>query len=290
MLFLPVQTIRLLLVEDTPSDANFLQNIFQTTNEPVFNLVWARSLASGLEQLADSSFDLVLLDLHLPDSVGHHTFTQVHTFIPTTPIIILSGTQDENLAVQIVREGAQDYLRKGQVNGEVLKRSISYAIERQRLLNELEASRQREQETREILALEQLSQLTKTTITAQMYGLPPLREGAPEVFALLLKRYQELMEIALEDRIYQAERANAKDLRALADQLGFLRAGPRDVVELHTLAIKEKSKQASPQKAHAYVEEGRLMVLELMGYLVTFYRSHAVFRSSQEKANASIHP
>ncbi|HNB50823.1 MAG TPA: response regulator [Anaerolineales bacterium] len=289
MLSLPAQTFRLLLVEDNPADANFLQETFQATNDPIFNLVWVRSLASALEQLAESNFDLILLDLYLPDSIGQHTFSQVHTFTSYTPIIILSGTQDENLAVRVVREGAQDYLRKGQVDGEVLKRSISYAIERQRLLNELEAARQREQETREILALEQLSQFTKTTITAQMYGLPPLRESAPEVFELLLKRYQELMENALEDRIYQLERARVKDLRALADQLGFLRAGPRDVVELHTLALKEKSKQASPQKTHAYVEEGRLMVLELMGYLVTFYRSHAIFRSSQEKTNASIH-
>ncbi|NUM43978.1 MAG: response regulator [Anaerolineales bacterium] len=271
--------VQLLLIEDTPDDARLLQEFVQNTQKPKFVLTWTRSLSSGLEHLAHTSFDIILLDLHLPDSVGRHTFTRAHRLVPHTPIIILSGTEDETLAIQVVRDGAQDYLLKGQVQRDELKRAINYAIERQRLLNELDTARQREQEAREILALEQLSQLTKTTITAQLYGLPPLRESAPDVFNLLMNRYQVLMENALEHRIYHVDQGVSKDLRTLADQLGFLKAGPRDVIELHTQALKSKINQVPLQKAQAYVEEGRLMVLELMGYLVTFYRSHAVLTS-----------
>ncbi len=275
-----ISHIRLLLIEDNPGDARLLQEIFQKSQYPVFRLLWARSLTNGLEILSAESFDLVILDLHLPDSLGRHTFTHLHQRFPLLPVIIISGTQDEALATQTVRDGAQDYFLKGQFNEDILKRAIHYAIERQRLLNELESARQREQEVREIHALEQLSQLTKTNVTAQMFGIPPLRESAPDVFNLLVKKYQALMDDALDHRVYRVEQDLSKNLRVLADQLGVLRAGPRDVVDLHTVALKDKNKQASLQKAQIYVEEGRLMVLELMGYLVTFYRTHAVFNSS----------
>lgn len=271
------QAIRLLLLEDTPSDALLITEFFKELENPAYHLIWARSLTSGLDYLSKDNFDLILLDLHLPDSIGTHTFTYVHQQFPSIPIIILSGMDDEKLATQVVREGAQDYLIKGQNVELLLRHAVRYAIERQRLLNELDDARQREQEAREISALEQLAQFTKTQITAQLYGLPPLRESAPDVFALLVKRYQNLMDLALEQRIYETERSVSKDLRMLADQLGSFRAGPRDVIELHTIALKNATQRAPLAKAHAYTEESRLMILELMGYLVTFYRSHAIF-------------
>lgn len=275
-----VSAIRILLIEDTPSDARLLLEFFQPLTNPIYRLIWVRSLANGLEHLEKERFDLILLDLHLPDSIGTHTFTRIHQQAPTMPIIILSGMDDELLATRMVREGAQDYILKGQDSRTLIKHAVRYAIERQRLLNELDAARQREQEAREISALEQLARFTKTQITAQTYGFLPLHESAPDVFNLLLKRYQALMDLALEERIYHSERSISSELRKLADQLGSFHVGPRDIIELHTLALKNTTQQASPPKAQAYTEEGRLMVLELMGYLVTFYRRHAIFVNS----------
>src|SRR5207249_9372693 len=81
-------------------------------------------------------FDLVLLDFVLPDSMGLDTFTSMLAQAPHSPIIILSGLDDEALAIEALRLGAQDYLVKGEVDSNLLVRSIRYAIERKRVENE----------------------------------------------------------------------------------------------------------------------------------------------------------
>jgi signal transduction histidine kinase len=86
-----------------------------------------------LQQLTNQITDVVLLDLTLPDSRGFETFTTVHTHAPDIALVVLSGLDDETLAVRAVQEGAQDYLVKGQVDGGAILRSMRHAIERQRL-------------------------------------------------------------------------------------------------------------------------------------------------------------
>src|SRR4029077_21164601 len=85
------------------------------------------------QRLATQVTDVVLLDLTLPDSQGFETFTRLHTQAPDVAIVVLSGLDDETLAVRAVQEGAQDYLVKGQVDGGTILRAMRYAIERQRL-------------------------------------------------------------------------------------------------------------------------------------------------------------
>lgn len=131
-----------------------------------------------------------------------------------------------------------------------------------------------EQLERELRSMERLSGPPQTAVTAQTFGLVPLREGMPEAFNELVKRCGDLMDLALEQRAYRVEHNISEGIRSIAEELGFMKAGPRDVVEIHSTALKGKSKGATPQKAQAYVEEGRLMVLELMGYLLSFYRNY----------------
>jgi hypothetical protein len=129
---------------------------------------------------------------------------------------------------------------------------------------------------RELRSFEQLSNPAQTTVTAQMFGLTPLREGVPDTFKQMIGRYGVLMGLALEQRAYKVNHNTPEELRLLAEQLGFLKAGPRDVVEIHSTALKIKTKGVTPQKAQAYAEEGRLMVLELMGNLVSHYRTYSI--------------
>jgi signal transduction histidine kinase len=132
--------IRALLVEDNPGDARLIREMLRTAGagHATVELEYADRLASGLEHLANAGADVVLLDLSLPDSSGFDTFLQVHAAAPSIPIVVLSGLDDEGLAVRAVQEGAQDYLVKGQVDGGTILRAVRYAIERQRL----EAARQ----------------------------------------------------------------------------------------------------------------------------------------------------
>jgi len=92
------------------------------------------TLTQGLQALSKDDFNILLLDLTLPDSIGFETFVKVYTQYPKIPIIVLTGTNDEELAIKSVRTGAQDYLIKGQIDSSLLSRSISYAIERAGLL------------------------------------------------------------------------------------------------------------------------------------------------------------
>jgi PAS domain S-box-containing protein len=95
-------------------------------------LEYSDSLSQGLECLSNQDFDVILLDLFLPDSQGFDTFTQLHDREREVPIVVTTGLNDETLALKAVQEGAQDYLVKGQITGELLVRSIRYAIERKR--------------------------------------------------------------------------------------------------------------------------------------------------------------
>jgi diguanylate cyclase (GGDEF)-like protein/PAS domain S-box-containing protein len=135
--------IKVLLIEDNPGDARLLSEILVDVHTAMFELEWVDRLSKGLERLRSDPFDVVLLDLNLPDSAGLKTFTAVRNGAPDVPIVILSGMADEKMAVKTVREGAQDYIVKGKVDGHLLERSIHYAIERKRSEKALELSENR---------------------------------------------------------------------------------------------------------------------------------------------------
>jgi len=124
--------VRVLLVEDNSGDARLIQEMLVEARNPSFDLECSNRLSIALKHLATRSVDVVLLDLSLPDSWGFDTFASLHAQAPHVPIIVLTGFADEELAVKIVREGAQDYLVKEQVDSNLLVRTIRYAIERKR--------------------------------------------------------------------------------------------------------------------------------------------------------------
>ncbi len=122
---------RVLLVEDNPGDAELLALMLaQAPGGPPFVSDHVDRLAAGLARLRRGDIDVVLLDLSLPDSQGLATFHRMKAEAPAVPIVVMSGLNDETLAVQAVHEGAQDYLVKGEVDGRLLARPLRYAIER----------------------------------------------------------------------------------------------------------------------------------------------------------------
>jgi PAS domain S-box-containing protein len=129
---------RILLIEDNPGDARLMQEMLAEASHARFNLGWSDTLSSGLERLAQEEIDLLLLDLSLPESTGINTVVTCIQRAPDLPIIVLTGTDDEALAVRAVQMGAQDYLVKGSVHGDLLRRAIRYALERHRMARERE--------------------------------------------------------------------------------------------------------------------------------------------------------
>ena len=124
----PPELKRLLLVEDDRADAYILCRLLES--DTLLTVEHVEDLAGGLERLGETAYDCVLLDLALPDSLGLDTFRQVHRQFPDVPVVVLSGDDDEQLAVHTVRDGAQDYLVKGRFDAGLLVRAIRYAVER----------------------------------------------------------------------------------------------------------------------------------------------------------------
>ncbi len=124
--------IKILLIEDNPGDVRLIRELLAEVTDTSFHIAWADRLSSGLDRLAQGEgVDVVLLDLGLPDSQGLDTFARLHARAPHLPVVILSGLSDEVLAAKAVRNGTQDYLVKGRIDGNLLRRSLRYAIERQ---------------------------------------------------------------------------------------------------------------------------------------------------------------
>ena len=124
--------IKVLLIEDNDVDAQLTQDLLSEWSTEEFQVARATTLAEGLSLLSRERFDAMLLDLSLPDAFGLSTVREVHAASPTIPVVVLSGVSDQNLALQAIRQGAQDYLVKGQGHPELLARAIRYAIERKR--------------------------------------------------------------------------------------------------------------------------------------------------------------
>jgi len=130
------EKIVILLVEDEPDHRLLFRKMLAAAGGRE-KVVAVESLKRALDYLANEPADVVLLDLRLPDSQGMETFVSLHAQAPNVPIIVLSGMSDEQMAVEAVRLGAQDYLVKGQFEAGLLSRAVRYAIERHRMREEL---------------------------------------------------------------------------------------------------------------------------------------------------------
>ncbi len=129
--------MNILLIEDHKPDAVLLRELLTENTKQFFHLIHAQRLDEGLALLKQGHFDVALLDLSLPDAFGQDAFWCLHRKAPHLPIIILTGLDDEDLAIKLAQAGAQDYLVKSDLTSGILHRSIHYAIERKKVEEKL---------------------------------------------------------------------------------------------------------------------------------------------------------
>jgi signal transduction histidine kinase/HPt (histidine-containing phosphotransfer) domain-containing protein len=134
--------IRVLLIDDNPGDRRLIRELLSMARCVSFDVQCGESLSDGFRRLAEANFDVLLIDLELPDSKGLDTFDRSYQTAPDLPIVVLTDLNDEVLAVQAVNRGAQDYLVKSELDGNVLGRSLRYAIERKRAASELQKAKE----------------------------------------------------------------------------------------------------------------------------------------------------
>lgn len=168
---------RIILVEDNPGDARLVQLALAEAIRTPLAVEHVTRLDAALDLLGGPAPDALLLDLSLPDSTGLDTVTRVRRAAPHVPIIVLTGREDEAFADEVIRSGAQDYLVKGQVEGTSVSRAIRYAVERHRVLEELDRVRQEQVELRDRF-LSHVSHELRGPLAAVCQFVSNVKEGA----------------------------------------------------------------------------------------------------------------
>ena len=222
--------------------------------------------------LQETEFQAVLVGSVDP-SVLENDVAILRRTLPDIAVVALTDTDDAAQGQRLIQAGADEVTRLDVTRG-ALERVLATALQRAAFgLVELDY-------------LVRLARSSTTAVTSGLFGSTPLRVSHPALFDALVTRYCEVFDSLLESLSFRMESDLKEQLRALAHRLGELNAGPRDVIELHTAALGQKMRSSNPARVRGYVDEGKMLVLELMGYLVSFYRSHAISarrRPTQQK-------
>jgi signal transduction histidine kinase len=236
--------VKILLVEDSPSDAALLKESFTEDGLGQFEFTHVETLAEAMKQARAARFDVLLLDLTLPDSSGRETLLRAQAEAPVLPIVVMTGIDDEGIGLEAVRHGIQDYLIKGQTGGRQTARSIRYAIERKRseeALKQAEAALQQERVQLEEKVRERTAELSVLNQTLQAEILQ--RQRAEEDHQIVRRRLTEAQETErgrisreLHDRLGQDLTALKLGLQNLRRQASFAADVEERISKLERLA------------------------------------------------------
>ncbi|MCX7592348.1 MAG: hybrid sensor histidine kinase/response regulator [Fischerella sp.] len=224
-------SIKILLIEDNLAEARLLQEFLKQAHKSEFTLVHVKRLRDALALLSnctstECSFDVILLDLTLPDSQGLASLTPLMDQAPSVPIVVLTNTNDDELALAAVRRGAQDYLVKRQGNVEVLVRSLRYAIERKQALEALRAVNQAleirvEERTAELVKAQKLNQFKSEFVSMFSHDIRnPLNTIL--LAAGLLQNNDDKLPKEKKLTHYQLIRSAVKNMSQLLDEVSLL--------------------------------------------------------------------
>lgn len=277
-------TLRALLVTGEPDGAPDVAGALAAARDPRVVTTVVPSFDDALDSLAHGGPDVVLVDLALEQA--EKGVARIRGVLGDTPMVALTPPEPEGRGMALLRAGVDDFCGRHDA-AEVVVRTVAVAVER--AARHAGDSRELVARTREhdSAELERLAPRPTTDLTGATFGEGLLSVRLPAEFRRLSAEYGKALEDSLEELVMRVDRGVAGRLRRLADDLGSLRAGPRDVVEVHTAAVEQRSRTAPAARARAYLEEGRLMVLQLMGDLVSYYRRHAQVRLETDPHPAS---
>ena len=219
-------TLKILLIEDNLAEARLLQEFIKLTKSQNFGLVHVQRLQDGINQLNSQKYDVILLDLTLPDSQGLSSIPQLLQQNPSNPIIVLTNTNDEEPAIEAVRQGAQDYLVKRHVNPDILVWSVRYAIERKQFLEQLNQINQTletqvEEKTIELLKSQEINQLKSEFVSTLSHDIRnPLNTIL--LAAGLLERHNQALINDQEINHLQLIRSAIKNVSNLLDEASLI--------------------------------------------------------------------
>ncbi|MDJ0686938.1 MAG: hybrid sensor histidine kinase/response regulator [Xenococcaceae cyanobacterium MO_188.B32] len=216
-------SVKILLIEDDLAEARLLQEVLKSFQLMQYSLVHVKRLQEGIDRLQQNSFDVILLDLTLPDSQGLESVKLLVDRAPKMPIVVLTNYNDDKLALQAVREGAQDYLVKRHVNVDVLVRSVQYAIERQKASDLLREAKQNlenkvKQSKDELIKAKEINQLQSTLVSMFSHDF---RNPLTTVLscAELLQNKSDLLTEEKKTALFRMIRLASKNMAQLLDEV-----------------------------------------------------------------------
>lgn len=260
----------MLVVDD---DASITRLLVETLR-PNFDAHGVTSVAEALEFIAQHEVAIVVADQRMPDGDGLELLGAVRNIQPTAVGVLITAHAEVGSAIQAINSArVLGFLTKPWDESElmlVLRRAMDahYALR--------QLSRASRQPDRELETLQRLASNTPVPVTARGYGALSLREGLPDVFMELTDAYARALGMAIEQRSFKIEHRSSAVLHAIADRLGALGAGPRDVIDVHLAALRRRLSETAGREGSDVAEESRLLVLELMGHVVTYYRNHTL--------------
>ncbi len=267
-------SIKILQIEDDDDQLKLMNELLIDSTLIHFEIFSANSITQAKQIIAENELDILLIDLNLSETKGINTFYKTKELAPSTPIIIISAIYDEELALEALNNGAQDFLTKKSLTQKVITRSILFAIERSRFKSNEKTDKKLYDEIDKYPSLTKFSFTPDTPIASKLYSEVSLREGYPEIFQTLVDKYKNLIKLSLEEQLHNETKEISENLRALSEEIGFLKAGPKDIVEVHSTAIKELVKNIDSATSSKYTREGEIILLGLMGNLALFYRTY----------------
>jgi FixJ family two-component response regulator len=259
-----------LIVDDDLDVATALEDTLRAE----FEVLAVTAPEAALPALEQRDVAVLLADQRMPGLGGAELLAEARRRHPDVVGVLITGYADLDAAMQAINQARAFALVGKPWDVDELLVVVRRAVDAHRALRWQRADMQGQQ--RELQDLEALSRSTPAPLTAQRFGAAPVRERAAEAFQELSRGYAGVLEHAFEQRIYRVSHPLSDELRGLADRLGALRAGPRDVLDLHSTVLKQRLASASVEEGAGYADEGRLLVLELMGHLVSYYRGYAL--------------
>lgn len=238
-------SVKILLIEDDLAEARLLQEVLKSFHLMEFSLVHVKRLREGVNQLQQDCFDVILLDLTLPDSQGLESVKLLVNHTPKVAIVVLTNTNDDKLALEAVREGAQDYLVKRHVNVDVLVRSVQYAIERQRASDLLREAKQNlenqvQKRTDELMKVKEINQLQSNLVSMFSHDF---RTPLTTVLSCteLLQNKSDLLTDEKKTALFRMMRLAGKNMAQLLDEVLLVGKADLGTLECNLTQLDLKS-------------------------------------------------
>jgi hypothetical protein len=279
---MPDSKIRVLLILGTKSVAEHIAAILD--GAPVqsrFEVVHCPSFSNWLETLSTGEFhSIVYIEPNEQDGAVEQLIA-IRQRVLMTPLCVITRAEG-SVSVDLIRAGADDLLSSKELTALKLSRSILVAIERKkREIKELDATSNTvfdddsdalaiKREIDEIIAIVGEKSLP---VTRKAYSVTDFRDQESERFEEFVSIYAGLIDQALNESSHKTQESYRDSLAVFADKLGMCNLGPRDIIDIHKEVIARKTREANRTKMQAYIGEGRLLLVQLMGNVLSFYRS-----------------